>query len=145
MLYFMYVYAFLHFCFALPSPSQRKALGHREAPERGNKKAPACAGACTFVYFLQKRKLFVLFRLCRFGGGGFLRLFRLGIGFGFGGLVDGLGVGLAGGDPRFIGGGGLVGSFLVLFGVLGHVHRDLDGDRKSTRLNSSHVSISFAV
>src|SRR5699024_10637504 len=31
--------------FALPSPSQRKALGHREAPERGNKKAPACAGA----------------------------------------------------------------------------------------------------
>src|SRR5690625_5855400 len=27
----------------------------------------------------------------------------------------------------------------------GHLHKDRDGDRKSTRLNSSHVAISYAV
>ena len=37
--------------FALPSPSQRKALGHREAPEMGAKSARSQT-LCTFVYFL---------------------------------------------------------------------------------------------
>ena len=57
MLYFMYVYAFSVFCFALPSPSQRKALRHREAPERGAKKRPF-PGALRVCIIFVKKKIF---------------------------------------------------------------------------------------
>ena len=69
------------------------------------------------VCFLQKRRLLLLFLSGLTGG---RRILRFGFclcgvgGLGFGGLLHGLGVGLAGGHPRLIGGGGLVGGLLVL-------------------------------
>src|SRR5699024_2904603 len=45
------------FYFALPSPSQRKALRHREAPERGAKKRPF-PGALRVCIIFVKKKIF---------------------------------------------------------------------------------------
>src|SRR5699024_4361049 len=93
--------------------------------ERVTKKRPF-PGALAFVSFLRKRKLLFLFFT---GGRRFLRfgLCLCGVSaLGFGGLLHGLGVGLAGSHARLIGGGGLVGGLLVLLGVLRHVHGDLD-------------------